>query len=308
MCTLVRQLRVLACIGLALLAGAACAADGPAASRTLAKLRSSGVITLGHRTTLVPFSFVDAQMQPTGYSVEICRRVVEALRRQPGLEHLETRFLTVTSGTRMALVANGSVDMECGATTNTLERQRKVSFSLTYFVAESRILSKRDDVVDDVESLRGRSVASTIGTTSIQFLHQVNDAQDLKMRILGGLDDVDSFRLLETGQAGAYVMDDSLLRGQLVSARNPKLYAISSQALSVEPYGLTLPFADPTFKRLVDDALRELFVSGELRRIYERWFQRPLPVRGVNLQMPMSAALQRAVVQPTDSASPEHYR
>lgn len=289
-------------------AGASASGEGLPGSRTLAKLRNSGVITLGHRTTLLPFSFVDAQMRPTGYTVELCQRVVEALRRQPGLEHLEIRFLPVTSGTRMALVANGSVDLECGATTNTAERQKSVSFSLTYFVAESRILSRRSDPVDDIEGLRGRTVASTIGTTSIQLLQELNGGPELRLRILGGLDDVDSFRLIETGQASAYVMDDSLLRGQLVSARNPGQYQLSAQALSVEPYGLTLPPADPGFKRLVDEALREIYASGEVKRLYERWFQRPLPGRGVNLQMPMSAALQRVFAQPTDSPLPEHYR
>lgn len=279
-----------------------------APSPTLAKLRNAGVITLGYRTASVPFSYLDAQLQPIGFTMDICNHVVNSLRRQPGLADLEVRLMAVTSGTRLPLVANRTVDIECGITTNTVERQKNVGFSLTYFVAESRLLSKRSAPIATVEALRGQAVASTIGTTSIQLLHELNRSRDLNLRILAGLDDVDSIRLLDSDQALAFAMDDVLLRGLLATAKNPGDYMVSEATLSVEPYGLPLPPGDPQFKKLVDEALRELFRSGELLRLYKRWFQSAVPPQNVNLNLPMPAAMARVVKDPTDSPEPDKYR
>ncbi len=299
-------MRLLA-LGLLCLFAACCAAEP--ASPTLAKLRSAGVITLGYRAASVPFSYLDARLRPIGYSIEICERVVAALRRERGLERLETRLLAVSSGTRLPLVANGTVDIECGITTNTVERQKSVAFSLTTFVAESRLLSKRARPVETLEQLRGQAVASTIGTTSIALLQELNERRAMGMRIIAGLDDVDSFRLLNSDQALAYAMDDVLLYGLLAGEPRAADFQVSRQALSVEPYALMLPPQDPAFKRLVDDALRRLYASGDMKAIYRRWFESPLPAKqGVNLRMPMSKALQKAVAQPTDSPNPADYR
>lgn len=293
---------------MALLMAVAGARAQEAPSPTLAKLRASGVITLGYRPASVPFSFLDARLRPTGYSMELCQRVVARLRRHAGLEQLETRLLAVSSGTRLPLVANGSVDIECGITTNTLERQKSVAFSITTFVAQSRLLSKRRHAVDSLEALRGQAIASTIGTTSIALLQEINSGRGLGMRIIAGLDDVDSFRLLNSDQARAFAMDDVLLYGLLASEPRAADFQVSELALSVEPYALMLP-PDPAFKRLVDEALRELFASGEIRAIYRRWFESPLADKGgVNLKMPMSAALQKAIARPTDSPDPAAYR
>lgn len=282
------------------------AADAP--SPTLAKLRAAGVITLGYRPASVPFSFLDARLRPTGYSMELCQRVVEHLRRHEDLAQLEVRLLAVGSGTRLPLVANGSVDIECGITTNTLERQKSVAFSLTTFVAQSRLLSKRRHAVHSLEALRGQAIASTIGTTSIALLQSLNASRQLNLRILAGLDDIDSFRLLNSDQARAFAMDDVLLYGLLASEPRAAEFQVSELALSVEPYALMLP-PDPAFKRLVDEALRALYASGEILSIYRRWFESPLPDKGgVNLRMPLSAALKKAFSQPTDSADPAAYR
>ncbi len=301
------QRRLLLGLGLLLLlAGPALRAEAP--SPTLAKLRSAGVITLGYRAASVPFSYLDARLRPIGYSIELCERVVDALRQEPGLQALETRLLAVSSGTRLPLVANGSVDIECGITTNTLERQKSVAFSLTTFVTESRLLSKRRRPIDSLEQLRGQAVASTIGTTSIALLQELNERRAMGMRIIAGLDDVDSFRLLNSDQALAYAMDDVLLHGLLAGEPRAADFQIARQALSVEPYALMLP-QDPAFKRLVDAALHRLYASGEMAAIYRRWFESPLPARpGVNLRMPMSAALKKAIAEPTDSADPAAYR
>ncbi|MBB5206182.1 glutamate/aspartate transport system substrate-binding protein [Inhella inkyongensis] len=293
-------------LALLLLPLACLAQESP--SPTLAKLRQSGVITLGYRSASLPFSYLDAQLQPIGFTMDICHQVVKALRRQPGLADLEVRLLPVSSGTRLPLVANRSVDIECGITTNTAERQKNVGFSLTYFVAESRLLSKRSRPIAQIEALRGQAVASTLGTTSIQLLQELNRSQGLNLRILAGLDDVDSVRLLDSDQALAFAMDDVLLRGLLATKPNATDYLVSEQPLSVEPYGLPLPPGDPQFKKLVDQALRELFASGEFAQLYKRWFQSPVPPQGVNLNLSMPKALARAVKEPTDSPDPARYR
>jgi glutamate/aspartate transport system substrate-binding protein len=299
--------RRLLCISL----GALLCLPRPAAAQespVLLKLRDTGIVTIGYRANSPPFSYLDADLKPVGYSIDLCRHVVNELRQRPGLALLEMRMVSVTSATRLPLVANGTVDMECGVTTNTAERQKTQTFSVTMFVAESRLLSKKSEDIRTLDALQGKAVASTIGTTSIQVLQAANASRGLGMRILAGLDDAESFRLLESGLVSAFAMDDVLLRSLLATARSPADFTISDAALSVEPYAIGLSRRDPAFKRLVDDALTRLFVSGEIRAIYQRWFQRPIPPRGVNLQLPMSAALERAIRQPTDSPDPQRYR
>ena len=287
-----------------------CAVAGAAAetSPVLRKLRDTGVLTLGYRASSPPFSFVDGQLKPTGFTVELCERVVAELRLLPGLSSLTVRPVVVSSATRIPLVANGTVDLECGITTNTIERQRQVAFSLTVFVAESRLLSKVEAPMRTLEDLRGQPVVSTIGTTSIQFLQAENRRLGLSMKIMGGVDDVESFRILDSDRAVAFAMDDVLLRSLVAGAPNPGRYLISQQALSIEPYGIGLSRDDPVFKGLVDGVLRRLFQGGEFKVIYQRWFQGPVSPRGVNLNLPMSEALERLTRAPSDSADPARYR
>lgn len=274
----------------------------------LRKLHDTGVITLGYRSNQPPFSYVDEQLQPIGYSVELCQRIVDSLRQRPELRDLEVRWLTVNAATRLPLVANGTVDLECGTTTNNAERQRIQTFSVTTFVAESRLLSRRESPVRQLDDLRGQSVASTIGTTSIQYLNALNQQRQLGMKILAGVDDLDGMRMLEAGRVRAFLMDDVLLRSLVAMARDPSDYVISEQALSVEPYGIGLTRHDPEFKTAVDEVLVRLFRSGEIMTIYRRWFQSPIPPRGVNLELPMGPTLRRVIAQPTDSPDPERYR
>jgi glutamate/aspartate transport system substrate-binding protein len=224
------------------------------------------------------------------------------------MHDLEVKLVAVTSATRMPLVANGSVDLECGITTNTLERQKTQAFSVTTFVAASRLLSKKTSGVRQLDDLRGQAVASTVATTSIQYLTRVNQSRQLGMTIVAGLDDADGFRMVQNGRALAFAMDDVLLRSALATAARPQDYVISDQALSVEPYALGLPSQDPVFKQLVDGVLTELYASGEIQTLYRRWFQSPLPPSGINLHLPMSEALQRVLRHPTDSADPQAYR
>ncbi|WP_422042493.1 amino acid ABC transporter substrate-binding protein [Roseateles sp.] len=277
-------------------------------SATLRKIQDTGVLVLGHRVASAPFSYLNAQLKPIGYSVDICQQIVQAVRQLLGLPELELKMVAVTSATRMPMVANGSIDLECGITTNTLERQKTQAFSLTTFVAETRLLSKRASAVRTLADLRGKPVASTIATTSIQFLHQANLNQGLGLKILVGQDDRDAFRLLETDRAAAYAMDDVLLRMLLLGAKQPGDYQISEEAFSVEPYAIGLPAGDPVFKALVDQVIGALYRSGEIQSIYRKWFLSPIPPKGQNLQLPMSEAFKRVIAKPSDSAEARHYR
>lgn len=303
--------RLLASSAALLLALAAHAADGP----TLARVRETGVIVLGYRPASLPFSYLDAQLKPTGYTVELCERVVAAVRAKLQLPDLEVRRVEVASATRMPLVANGTLDLECGITTHTAERERSQAFSLTIFIAETRLLTRggSGERVQSLADLRGQAVASTIGTTSIQHLAKVNEQQGLGIHILGGLDDPEAFQLLRSGRAAAFLMDDVLLRSLLAQQNlrlgpGPEDYGISDRALTIEPYAIGLRRGDPQFKALVDEVLTDLFRSGEIHAIYRRWFESPLPASGLNLKLPMSASFRRVIAQPTDSPDPERYR
>ena len=289
----------------ALLVGAAQAADGP----TLTRVRDTGVIVIGYRPESLPFSYLDAQLRPTGYTIELCERVVTAVRSRLQLPDLEVRRVEVASATRMPLVINGTLDLECGITTHTAERARNQAFSLTIFVAETRLMTRGAERVQGLADLRGQTVASTIGTTSIQHLAKVNEQQRLSIRILGGLDDPEGFQMLRSGRASAFLMDDVLLRS-LLAQQGPGTgdYRISDKALTVEPYAIGLRKGDPQFKALVDEVLAGLYRSGEIHAIYRRWFESPLPASGLNLKLPMSAALRRVIANPTDSPDPERYR
>jgi glutamate/aspartate transport system substrate-binding protein len=299
--------------GLALLLpSAGLARSAPSQSPTLDKIRDAGVITLGYRASSPPFSYLDGKRQPIGYSLDICQRIVGAVRQQLEMPDLDVRLTPVGSATRLPLVANGSVDLECGVTTNTAERSKNVAFSVTTFVAASRLMVRKGSGIRTLEDLRGQPVATTVATTSIQYLHAINEARDLKLKILAGLDDVEAFRLLATGRAMAFAMDDVLLKSLLATtpegSGSADEFQIQDEALTVEPYGIGMRRDDPVFKRLVDGVITELYRSGEIHSIYRKWFQSPIPPRGLNLHLPMSEALKRVIQSPTDASDPRLYR
>lgn len=299
----------LTAVALALWATVAAAAPAVSAdSPTLRKIRDAGVITLGYRAASAPFSYLDGRRHPIGYSMDICHRVVDAVRQRLALPSLEVRTMVVGSATRMPLVSNGTVDLECGVTTNTPERGKSVAFSVTTFVAASRLLSKASAPVHSLEDLRGKTVVSTLATTSMQYLADANLARRLEMKILAGQDDVESFRMVGTGRAAAYAMDDVLLRSLLATAPNPADYLIADEALTAEPYAIAMKPGDPAFKQLVDGVITGLYRSGEIEALYRKWFLSPIPPKGVNLQLPMSDALKRVVRNPTDASDPRLYR
>lgn len=278
-----------------------------AASPTLEKIAQTGIITIGYRVGSAPFSYLDAKLKPIGYTMDLCHRIVDGVKLQTRSPNLQIKLIAVTPATRIPLVENGTVDLECGVTTNTLERQKKEAFAVTTFVAASRLVAKKTSRIRSISDLRGRSVVSTVGTTSIRLLHDANQSRKLDMKILAGHDDAESFRMVETDRAVAYAMDDVLLQSLVASSSDPSAFAISNDALSVEPYGIALNKDDPAFKKMVDDVLIALFKSGEIEVIYKRWFQSPIPPSGINLQLPMSAALRRVITTPSDSSDPRMY-
>lgn len=276
-------------------------------SPTLQKIQQTGVIVLGYREASVPFSYLDDKQQPIGYSIDLCHHVVGRLQAGMPARQLRVKLVPVQSATRIPLVMNGTVDLECGITTNTLERQRSVAFSVTTFVAQSRLASKRSAPIMRVAELAGKPVVSTVSTTSLARLKVLNEQARLNMTLLAGRDDNDSFLMLDTDRAVAYAMDDVLLRSFIAVSRHPADYVLSTETLSVEPYALMLPRGDPAFKQAVDAALGQLFASGEAQALYDKWFLKPLPHLGINLRLPMSPALRHALANPTDSGNPAAY-
>jgi glutamate/aspartate transport system substrate-binding protein len=290
----------------ALLAGVTAATAQP--SMTLRRIEQAGVVSIGYRDASFPFSYLDEQQRPAGYSIDLCRHVVEAARRRLGLRDIETRWVAVNAATRIPLVVNGIVDLECGSTTNTAERQRQVAFSVTMFVTATRLLSRKSAPVDRLEDLRGGAVVSTVGTTNLKIMQDLNQRSSVEFKVLAVGDDNEAFHMVETERARAYAMDDVLLHGLIATSAHPGAFMVSSETLSVEPYGLMLRKGDPVFKALVDETLTALYRSGGIDAIYRRWFLSPIPPRGANLELPVSPVLQRVFRQPTDSPDPAAYR
>ena len=277
-------------------------------SPTLRKIQETGVITVGFRDKSIPFSFLDKQQRPIGYSIDLCQRVVDAIRVKMKLPGLEVLMRPVTSANRISFVVNDIIDLECGSTTNTAERKKDVAFSVTTFVASGSLVSKRSRDIHSLQELRGHTVVSTAGTTYVKGLAESNRKLDLGMSIIAGKGHADSFQLVETDRAAAFAMDDVLLHGLVANTRNPAEYVIYNSELSVEPYGIVLRKDDPEFKRIVDEALSALFRSGDINNIYRKWFLSPIPPNKAELHLPMSNALRKAISFPTDSSDPAQYR
>lgn len=275
---------------------------------TLKKVKDTGVITVGNRDSSVPFSYLDDNQKPVGYAVDICLKVVDAIKSKLELDKLEVKFNPVTSATRIPLIANGTVDLECGSTFNTVDRQKQVAFSNTYFLTANRFVAKKSSNINTIADLKGKSVVSTSGTANIQELNEVNTAQQLGMNIIAANDHAEGFLMVETGRAAAFVMDDILLASLVAGSRDPSAYVIPEEAFSnPQPYAIMLRKDDPEFKAVVDDATAALYKSPEMLALYDKWFNQPIPPRDINLQVPLSPALKRAFENPTDSADTSSY-
>jgi glutamate/aspartate transport system substrate-binding protein len=274
---------------------------------TLKKIKDTGTITLGVRDSSIPFSYLDDRQAYQGYSIDLCMRIVDAARKELGLQNLNVKMNPVTSATRIPLMANGTIDLECGSTTNNLERQKQVAFAPTTYVAANRLLAKKRSNIQSLADMQGKALVSTSGTANLKQLTALNAQRQLGMRIMAAKDHAEAFLMVETGRAVAFAMDDILLASLAASSKSPNEYAITKEALSVEPYGIMLRRDDPQFKKLVDAAIANVFKSGEINRIYNKWFMAPIPPKNVNLNWPISEQLKAAIAKPTDSGDPATY-
>jgi glutamate/aspartate transport system substrate-binding protein len=246
----------------------------PAVERidTLKRIRDTGAILLGVREASVPFSFLDAQKQPQGYSVDLCLKVADAIKTELRLPRLEVKFVPVSSANRIPALLENKIDLECGSTTNTRDRQKQVAFAYTSFVAGIKMLARTSSNINSVEDLRGKKIVVTKGTTSEKMINTLNDERLLKLQIIVSPDHDESFRKIESGEAVAFPMDDVLLYGLISKAKNPQDFAVVGKYMSVEPYAIVMRKDEPQLERIVDRALNELFQSGEIRRLYAKWF------------------------------------
>ena len=268
---------------------------------TLKKVKESGSITLGIRESSDPLSYLDDRQQPVGYHIDVCNRIVDAVKSQLKMPALKVQHQAVTSQNRIPLVSNGTVDLECGSTTNNEARQKQVAFAPTTFVTNVRMAVKKASGITSLGQLGGKPVATTTGTTSVQLMRAHEKGKGLDFKEVYGKDHADAFLMLETDRAVAFVMDDNLLAGLIATAKTPADYAIVGEVLSVEPIAIMLRKDDPGFKKLVDDTVSGLMKSGELEKLYARWFLSPIPPKNVNLNFPMSEQLKKLIKSPSDA-------
>ena len=293
---------------IALFAAAAIALPAAAQDGTLKKIKDGGSITVGHRDASIPFSYYDDKQQPVGYAIDLCMKIVDAVKAELKLPKLEVKYQLVTSANRIPLMGNGTIDLECGSTTNNIERQKQVWFTMTHFITANRWVSKKASGIKTLADLKGKTIVSTSGTTNIKQITEINAAQNLGMNIIAANGHPEAFQMVETGRAVAFVMDDILLFSLVSQARTPGDYAMSDEALSVEPYGIMVRKDDAAFKKVADAAMSNVFKSGQINAIYEKWFQKPVPPKGINLNVPMSPQFKKLLANPTDSGEPTAYK
>ena len=268
---------------------------------TLKKVKDSGSITLGIRESSYPLSYLDEKQQPIGYHIDICNRIVDAVKLRLKLPALKVQHQAVTSQNRIPLVANGTVDLECGSTTNNEARQKQVAFAPTTFVTNVRMAVKKSSGIKSLDQLDRKPVATTTGTTSVQLMRAHEKGKGIDFKEVYGKDHADSFLMLETDRAVAFVMDDNLLAGLIATSKAPANYAIVGEVLSIEPIAIMLRRGDPEFKKLVDDTVKSLMKSGEINKLYARWFMSPIPPKQVNLNFPISELLKFLIESPSDA-------
>src|SRR5581483_10975756 len=276
---------------------------------TLKNIKETGAITLGFRDSSIPFSYLDDNQKPIGFAMDICYKVVDAVKKELKLDKLEVKLNPVTSATRIPLMANGTIDLECGSTTNNAERQKQVAFTNTHFLTASRYVTKKSSNINAIDDLKGKSVVSTAGTTNIKQLTEANAARNLGINIIPAKDHAEAFLMVETDRAVAFVMDDILLASLVAGSKDPAAYVVSKDAFSKpEPYGIMLRKDDPQFKKVVDAATAGLYQSGEAEKIYNKWFMQKIPPKGLNLNVPLGPELKHEFAKPSDSPDPDSYK
>ena len=284
---------------LGLLLGAQAYGNEPPLNGTLSKIASAKSITLGYRDASVPFSYVgDSSGKPMGYSVDLASRIVERIQQKTGLAALNVNYTLVTSQTRIPLVQNGTVDLECGSTGVTAERQKQVAFSYGFIYVKGQLLTARDSGIKGFADLQGKNVVTTAGTTNERFLKRYNAEHKADMFVISAKDHGEAFKMLETGRAAAFYMDDALLYGERAKARDPHHWVVVGEEQSREIYSCMVRKDDPQFLAVVNETLADLYRSGEINGIYQRWFEQPIPPKGLNLEFPMTSELKAIIARP----------
>lgn len=268
-------------------------------SGTLKKIKDTGSITIGHREASFGFSYADGGPVPVGYSIDICARIIDAVKAELKLPKIDIRYMPVTSQNRIPLVVNGTVDIECGSTTNLVERQKDVAFSPDIFRYNVRMAVKANSGVRSISDLQGKTVVTTVGTTSFRLLREANKGKELEVTQLGGKDHAESFLMVESGRATAFVLDDILLAGLIANAKNPREFAIVGETLRTENQALMYRKDDPQFKAIVDRVVTGMMKSGEMDKLYQRWFMSPIPPKGATINYPLNAETRDAFTNPT---------
>jgi glutamate/aspartate transport system substrate-binding protein len=291
-----------------LLAVAATLALGVAQADTLKKIKDTGAVTMGVRESSGALSYTLGDGKFAGYHVEICQRVLADIQKSLGLAKLDIKYQPVTSQNRIPLVQNGTVDIECGSTTNNAARQKDVAFAVTTYVEEVRIAVKANSGINSINQLNGRKVATTTGTTSVQHLRRHERAQGVNFEEVFGKDHADSFLLLESGRADAFVMDGQILAGNIARSKNPADFRIVGEVLSVEPIAIMMRKDDPAFKKAVDDSIAAMMKSGEIAKLYDKWFMQPIPPTNARVGLALSEATKAAWAQPNDRPMEDYGR
>jgi glutamate/aspartate transport system substrate-binding protein len=294
---------------LATLCWAGLAAPSVAEGR-LDKIRATGQISLGFPDASPPFGFLDQNAKPVGYSLEICEHVAQKLKAALGLPRLEVRHVPVMSATRIPLINNGTIDLECGTASNLPERHKLVSFAPTTFVAQVVLVAKKDTPVDvdDIASFRGKAISAQAGGETQRVATRINVRDKLDIQVMPAKDTAEVFLLVETGRAAGAINDDALAHATVAGAKRPADYKIGTKGLEFAPYGILEPKDDAAFKAAVDRAVVELIQDGTVARLYGKYFEQPIPPKGINLELPMSDVLKRALANPTDSGDEAAYR
>lgn len=292
--------RLVALLIAAVMAWSAWPAQAEELTGTLKKIKALSAVTIGYRESSIPFSYLDNRAQPIGYAIDLCMKIVDAVKLQLDMPDLEVRTQPVTSSNRIPLLKNGTIDLECGSTTNSMVRQQQVAFGPTYFLINVTAAVKKSSGIETIAQLDGKTVSTTSGTTSVPLLRSYQRGREVRVKEIYGKDHAEAFLLMAEDRAVAFVMDDILLAGQVANAKKPELYKILPESLRREPYSMMLRRDDPQFKALVDKAVGDVMRSGEIVGIYEKWFTQAIPPRNRNLHFPLSDALREAFRHPND--------
>lgn len=272
------------------------------AGDTIGKIRKTQTLVIGIRET-APFSYTDENKQPLGYSVDLCLKVAEAIKKELKMPAMKIQFYSVDSTTRFSALLEDKIDLECGSTTNNAERRKKVAFTIPHFFSSVRALVKADSGIKNWPQLRNRTVVTTKSTTTVKLLNDRNDTSSLNIKLVEGNSDQDSFKMVEEGKADAFPMDDVLLYSLRAESKAPASFAIVGDPLSIEPYSIMMRKDDPGFKKIVDSEMLRMIHEGEIYRIYEKWFTKPIPPKNINMNMSMGFLLRDSLRFPTDQVA-----